>query len=70
MPKRGRPPRADRPATEIVKLRLTPAERADLDAVAAENGVSRNELLRDALNGYVADYRERPVFRATHSVAH
>jgi predicted HicB family RNase H-like nuclease len=70
MPKRGRPARASVPASEIVKVRLTPSERADLDTVAAENGVSRNELFRDAINEYVADYRERLVFRAPHSVAH
>jgi len=46
-------------------VRLTPAERADLDRVARDNRVPAAKVLRDAVNEYVADYRDRAVFRKT-----
>jgi hypothetical protein len=43
---------------------LTPAERADLEAAARENGVSIATLLREAVNEYVADYRDHVPFNS------
>lgn len=63
--RRGRPSRVPgQLASERVWVRLTPKERADLKAVATENGKSVGEVLRDAMNEYVADYQERtaPLF--------
>lgn len=63
--RRGRLPRIpNSPATERIEFRLTKTERADLDAVAAENRAKVAELVRSAVNEYVADYRERAVFRS------
>jgi hypothetical protein len=59
--KTGRP--ADSPApynrrAPAFRVRLTQEERARLDAVADENGVTRTELLRLAVNTFVEDYRD------------
>jgi hypothetical protein len=60
-----RPRRIDSASsTERLTIRLTPDERRDLETVARENGTSLAETLREAVNEYVADYRERAVFVA------
>jgi len=45
---RGRPGRGAEP-TQVVALRLTPAEIAALDARAEREGKSRSEVIREAL---------------------
>src|SRR5690606_41458073 len=45
---RGRPGRGAEP-TQVVALRLTPAEVAALDARAEREGKSRSEVIREAL---------------------
>lgn len=62
MGKRGRQPRFGTPATRRTTIRLTDDQHRDLENVARENGISVSDVLRDAVNDYVADYRERPVF--------
>lgn len=62
----GRKPRGEEAADSGVCIRLTAEERADLEAVAQENQCSLTDLLRDAVNSFVADYRETPVFRRQH----
>jgi len=59
---RGRPPRQAEPSTSKVGVRLTPAERRDLQQVAKESRQSVAAVVRDAVNEYVADYRERGIF--------
>jgi hypothetical protein len=44
---------------------VTPEERAALATVARENNVPLATVVRDAVNTYVQDYREDPVFRRT-----
>jgi hypothetical protein len=61
--RRGRPRRAEDVATADVRIRLTPAERTDLEEVARANGhADLASFIRDAVNTAVAEYRERGVF--------
>lgn len=60
-----RPARVDEPASTRISVRLTPAERADLNRVARDNRVPAAKVIREAVNEYVADYRERVLFRRT-----
>jgi len=62
MPK---PARLDEPASSRVTIRLTPGERADLDRVARDNRMRTATVVREAVNEYVSDYRDRRVFRKT-----
>lgn len=50
---RGRPGRGAEPA-QVVALRLTPQELAELDALAARAHKTRSELIRAALAAYAA----------------
>lgn len=61
--KPGRKPRNDTAASDGLSIRLTIAERTDLESVAKESGTTLTEVLREAVNEYVADYRDRAVFR-------
>ena len=60
--RRGRKPRSGRPANVIVCIRLTDDERLDLEHVANENKTTITDVVREAVNEYVADYRENSVF--------
>lgn len=42
-------------------IRLSDQERADLVTVAAENGKTLTEMIREAVTTYVADYREEKI---------
>lgn len=48
-PRRGRPPRADRAATERIELRVTRLERAAYEHAAAQAGLSISEWMRRQL---------------------
>ena len=61
----GRPPTRGAVARAVFHVRITASERRDLDDVARENCVTVSEVLREAVNEYVADYRDRAVFRDT-----
>lgn len=50
---RGRPGRGAEPS-QVVALRLTAEELAELDARAAREHKTRSELIRDALSAYAA----------------
>lgn len=65
----AKPPRRRRPAlhegtpaSESVRIRVTAAQRLDLKRVAEENGTGISGIIREAVDEYVADYRERRVF--------
>ena len=60
--RRGRPARAGQRATRRVEFVVTDQERSDLELVAKEMGHHVARVIRDAVNEFVADYRERPVF--------
>lgn len=61
----ARPRRYQQPADRAVRVRLTESQRADLEDVAAANGVDLSGVIRDAIDEYVSDYREKSVFRGT-----
>lgn len=44
------------------EFRSTPAQAEDLRSVAAEEGRPLATIIRDAVNEYVSDYRERRIF--------
>lgn len=60
---RGRRPRSDEPSTERVEFVATRSERRELQAVANECKKKVAAVVREAVNEYVSDYRERKVFR-------
>jgi hypothetical protein len=61
-PPLGRPPLGDAPATARIELRVTPAQRLELQRVATDNRLGMSGILREAVNEFIADYGERPVF--------
>lgn len=63
--KPGRPSRVEGEASsERISIWLTPSERDALEQAALANGQSPCDLVREAVNEYVADFSERGVFRA------
>lgn len=60
--RRGRPTRGGEPATKRREFRLTPPEDQDLKAISRETGAPVATIVRDAVNEYVSDFRERQVF--------
>jgi hypothetical protein len=54
----ARPRLHDDSATASIHVRLTPGQRLELRRVAAENGTGVAGVIREAVNEYVADYRE------------
>jgi hypothetical protein len=61
--KGGRKPRAAVPSHCRLSIRLTLEERAAIESAAKVNNVCLAEVLREAVNEYVADYGERAVFK-------
>ena len=59
----GRPRQFDRPASNRLTVRVTDQQRHDLEQVAKDNRQRLSGVIRDAVNTYVADYREQAVFR-------
>ena len=60
--KRGRKPIGDGPATAKVELRVTPAQRLELQRVATANRTGVAGMLREAVNECVADSGGRRIF--------
>jgi hypothetical protein len=59
--RRGRPP-LDEPANRRVEFRCTAAQRLELRRVADETGRRLSSVVREALDEWVGDYRERRIF--------
>jgi predicted DNA-binding protein len=66
--KRGHPARGGERSTERVEFVMTTAERAELDRVASESGQKLAAVIREAVNEYVADYRDARVFAAVTTI--
>lgn len=60
--RRGRPAIHDEP-TESLRVRVSAAQRLDLRRVAEDNGTNMSGVIREAVNEYVSDYRDRRLFR-------
>lgn len=64
--RRGRRPSFGAPATVRICVRVTTAQRDDLLQVARVNQTDISGAIRDAVDGYVSDFRDdEPVFRRT-----
>lgn len=50
------------PAERVIVVRVTARQRAELDQVAAELGLDLSDVIRDSVDGFVGDYRERVIF--------
>lgn len=59
--RRGRPKVAE-PIDTPVTLKVTAAQRLELRRVAVENGTHVSTVIREAVDEFVSDYRERTVF--------
>jgi len=58
----GRPWLYAEPASTQIHLRMTPAQRLELRRVADENGQRLSTVIREAVDEFCSDYRERTVF--------
>jgi hypothetical protein len=64
--RRGRRPAFGSPATVVIRVRVTTAQHDDLRRVAQVNQTDISGAIRDAVDGYVSDFRDAsPVFRRT-----
>jgi len=63
-------PRRDDSVSEVIRVRVTPAQRLELRRVARENGTLVSEVIREAVDEYVSDYRESGIFRGTKRLGH
>jgi hypothetical protein len=62
--RRGRPATFGSAASVVIAVRVTTQQRDDLRRVAAENQTDVAGAIRDAVDGYVSDFRDdAPVFR-------
>ena len=59
MKRRGRLPLADAPATSRIEIRVSPAQRVELQRIADINGLRLSTMIREAVNVYAADSGER-----------
>ena len=58
----ARPRLFDVVASHGLSVRLTPAQRLELEAVAREEGTPVSRVVREAVNCYVGDSRELTIF--------
>lgn len=56
-------------STRPVQIRMTPTEYRDLEQIARDNLKTPAEVIRDAVNEYVTDYRDRRLFSQTRGAA-
>jgi len=59
---KGRPAVYGTPQLRRFYVRMTDDLRADLETVAEELGLTLTDVMRDAVDEFVADYRERKLF--------
>jgi len=60
----ARPSNFEQAANVPIRVRVTHFQYKDLKQVAADNHTDVSGVIRDAVNAYVADYRDNnPVFR-------
>jgi hypothetical protein len=60
--RRGRPPKAGVRASAFVRIRATEGQKNDLREVAKSEGRTMADVIRDAIDSYVGDFRERVIF--------
>lgn len=57
-----RPPIFGVPLTRTIKFRVTDEQYRDLQSVAAQEDLDASTIVRDAVDCYVGDFRERRMF--------
>lgn len=60
--RRGRPPKAGAKASAFVRIRTTEGQKNDLREVAKSENRTMADVIRDAIDSYVGDFRETIVF--------
>jgi hypothetical protein len=60
--RRGRPPKAGVVASEFIRIRATEGQKNDLREVAKSERRSMADVIRDAIDCYVGDFRDTLVF--------
>ncbi len=60
--KRGQPPLFGVALSRKIEVWVTEAQFNDLKSVAASEGKKQSAVIRDAVDSYVGDFRERKVF--------
>jgi hypothetical protein len=63
MSKRGRPPKFGEAADVQLRVQVTPQQRQRLQAAAKLNLTTVSDLVRDAVESYVADFSDDPMFK-------
>lgn len=63
--RRGRPPRAGESSKRRFEFVTTDDEATGIKHVAAAEGRTVSEIIRDAVNEYVGDFSERKIFPKT-----
>lgn len=48
--------------TEVIHVRVSPRQRAELEQVAAECGADLSTVIRDSVDAYCGDFREAVIF--------
>lgn len=56
------PRQFDDVATTVIRVRVTEAQRRDLERVANENRTTVSGVIRESVDEYVGDYRDRRLF--------
>lgn len=57
------PRQFDEPAHIVIQVRVTREQRRNLELVARENLTTVSEAIREAVDEYVTDCQDRPIFR-------
>lgn len=60
--RRGRKATYGRPMTKKIEVWVTEAQYADFQSVCQAEARNKSEVIRDAVDSYVGDFRERRVF--------
>lgn len=61
--RRGPRPQYGDAADVVVRVRMTEEQRQDLEQVARDNQTTLSAAVREAVNEYVSDYRDKKVFK-------
>jgi hypothetical protein len=62
MPKRGPKPKYGEAVGVLVRVLVTPQQRRRLHEAAKLNLTTVSDLVRDAVDSYVADFSDEPMF--------
>jgi len=58
----ARPTRYGAAATETIRVRVTPEQKQDLERVAHDNDTDVSGVIREAVDEYISDFRDKGCF--------